>query len=232
MAIETAQPQTAYDEWFDRRWRLTGLLLGMMALVTAALLVTTGMRPATYGDLLADVASGKVDEVRVIGPDAPMEGDRVELRWSVWGGVLDQYAVVRVGDDRGYNAWDERVFVTSVDPRDTLRSINSGINITSGSSRGDSSFSFMEWQAPEAVALLAMVTWLAVLLLVVGGPEPWRATRWAWGWFAVLAGPFGGVAYLLLGGPLGVARPRAAHRRLTGGWAFLISLVVPFGGPR
>ncbi|MFC7359267.1 hypothetical protein [Nocardioides astragali] len=36
----------------------------MMVLVTAALLVTTGMRPATYGDLLADVASGKVDEVQ------------------------------------------------------------------------------------------------------------------------------------------------------------------------
>ncbi len=51
-------------------------------------------------------------------------------------------------------------------------------------------------------------------------------TRWAWAWFMVLGGPLGSVAYLLLGGPLGVVRPRAGHRRLTGGWAFLISLVI------
>lgn len=70
----------------------------------AALIVTTGMRPATFGDLLAGVASSKVDEVQVLGVDRLATGDNVELRWSVLGGFLDQYAVVRVEDSRGYNA--------------------------------------------------------------------------------------------------------------------------------
>ncbi|RYC10567.1 hypothetical protein [Nocardioides zhouii] len=223
----TTTPQQAratHDEWLDRRWRLTGALFGLLALVAAALLVTTGMRPATYGDLLADVASSKVSEVQVVGDEPPAKGDRVELRWSVWNGLLDQYAVVQVDDSRGYNAWDESVFVSAVDPRDTLRGINSGITLTSGSSLDAPSTSVHGWRAPGAVVLLVLATWLGILLLLVGGPEPWRATRWAWAWFVLLAGPLGCVAYLLLGGPLGVARPRAGHRRLTGGWAFVVAM--------
>ena len=42
--------------------------------------------------------------------------------------------------------------------------------------------------------------------------------------------PIGSLAFLLLGGPLGVLRPRDLNRRLTGGWAFLIALVF-LGGP-
>jgi hypothetical protein len=229
MATATTTPQATYDEWRTRRWRLTGAVFGVLALAAAALLVTTGTRPATYGDLLADVASSKVDVVQVIGPDAPVKGDRLELRWSVWGGLLDQYALVQVADDRGYDAWDEPVFVSAGDPRDTLRSINPGVTITNGSTSGDSSFSVQEWRAPGGVVLLALATWLGILLLLVGGPEPWRATRWAWAWFVLFAGPLGCVAYLLLGGPLGVARPRNPDRRLTGGWAFLLAMFL-FGG--
>jgi hypothetical protein len=231
MTITTTphQVRSTHDEWRDRRWRLTGAVIGLLAVVTAALLVTTGVRPASYGDLLSDVAQSKVVEVQVVGPDAPEEGDRIELRWSVLAGVLDQYAVVQVGDRRGYNAWDEPVFVSGDDPRETLRSINPGVRITDGSTRGDASFSVREWRAPGPVVLLALATWLAVLLLLVGGPEPWRATRWAWAWFVLLAGPLGCVAYLLLGGPLGVAQPRHLSRRLTGGWALLLALVF-FGG--
>ncbi len=224
MAIATTQPQTSYDEWRTRRWRLTGALLGLMVVVTAALMVTMGVRPSTYGDLLADVSSSKVDEVQVLDAATTSEGRRVELRWSVLGGILDQYAVVRVMEDPGYRAWDESVVVTSADPRETLRGINPDISIATGSPLDGPSVSFMEWRAPGPVALLAMATWLTVLLMLVGGPEPWRATRWAWGWFVLMGGPLGSVAYLLLGGPLGVLRPRHPHRRLTAGWAFLIAV--------
>ena len=220
---QTAQAPAAHEEWHDRRWRLVGLVLATVALATAALMVTTGQRPATYADLLDDVASGEVDEVQVVGADAPED---VELRWSVLAGVMDQYAVVRVGDDRSYDAWDETTFVTSDDPRETLRSINRSVRITVGPSGDTPSFTFMEWRVPGPVALLAMATWLGVLLLIVGGPEPWRATRWAWAWAWLLAGPLGSVAFLLLGGPLGVLRPPPGHRRLTGGWAFLLVSVV------
>jgi hypothetical protein len=220
---QTVRAPVAHDEWHDRRWRLVGLLLATMALAAAALMVTTGQRPATYGDLLDDVATGEVDEVQLVGAGAPEE---VELRWSVLAGIVDQYAVVTVADDRSYDAWGEATFVTSDDPRETLRSINRSVRVTVGPSGGTPSFTFMGWRVPGPVALLSMATWLGVLLLVVGGPEPWRATRWAWGWAWLLAGPLGSVAYLLLGGPLGVARPAPGHRRLTGGLAFLVVSLV------
>ena len=229
MTTEVGVPRTTrHDEWHDRRWRLVGLLLATMALATAALMVTTGQRPATYADLLDDVASGEVDEVQVVGSGAPED---VELRWSVLAGVMEQYAVVTVGGDRSYDAWRETPYVTSDDPRETLRSINRSVRITVGPSGDTPSFTFMEWRVPGPVALFAMATWLGVLLLIVGSPEPWRATRWAWGWAWLLAGPLGSVAFLLLAGPLGVLRPPPGHRRLTGGWAFLLVSVV-FAGWR
>lgn len=232
MTVETTLPaRTAYDDWLDRRWRLTGAVLGLLAVVTASLMVTLGLRPATYGDLLADVASGKVAEVRVIGPDAPSEGDTVELRWSSLGGVLDQYVVVQVAGSSGYDISGERLFATQVDPRDILRGISPSVQLTEASSVDDPPVTFMGWGVPGQVALLGVATWLGVLLLVVGGPEPWRATRWAWGWAWLLSGPLGSVAYLLLGGPTGFLRPRDGHRRLTGGWAFLLVGVL-FAGWR
>lgn len=220
MTVTTQQPvRSTHDEWRDRRWRLTGAVIALLALATAALMVTTGLRPATYGDLLAGVSSGTVDEVQVLGSGSTEEGGSVELRWSVWGGVLDQYATVEVDDSR------------TGDPRETLRSIDPDVRITGGPRTTDHAFMFMGWGVPWQVAILGMVSWLAVLLLVVGGPEPWRATRWAWGWAWLLAGPLGSMAYLLLGGPTGFLRPRPGHRRLTGGWAFLLAWVL-FAGWR
>ena len=231
MAVTTTHQvvRSTYDEWRDRRWRLTSAAIGLMAAVAVALMVTLGMRPASYGDLLSDVAESKVVEVDYVGGEELSPGDQVELRWSVLAGVLDQYALVTIDDSRGYDAWDESVFVSAGDPRETLLSINPGLQVTDASDADAPSVTFMEWRAPWPVAVLALASWLAVLLLLVGGPEPWRATRWAWFWIWLSTGPFGALAYLLLGGPLGMGRPRNPARRLTGGWAFLISIVF-FGG--
>lgn len=81
---------------------------------------------------------------------------------------------------------------------------------------------------PAAPALVLLVAWLATLWLVVRGPEPYRATRWAWFWLlAPGLGPLGPLACVVLSGPtpgLGVVRP--AGRRLRGGWALLVSLAL------
>ena len=83
-----------------------------------------------------------------------------------------------------------------------------------------------DWSVPGWPSLLIGPLWGATLLLVAGGPQPWRATRWAWFWNA-LAGPFVGVgAYVLLGGPLAAGQPTERTRRLTGGWGFLIAILV------
>jgi hypothetical protein len=68
---------------------------------------------------------------------------------------------------------------------------------------------------------------LAATLVLKGGPRPWRATRWAWAWLVLLVPPYGIAAYLVLGGPTGLLRPRDPRRVwLTGGWAFLLALVL------
>jgi hypothetical protein len=76
---------------------------------------------------------------------------------------------------------------------------------------------------PNALGISAFLLFLAGFPLLMIGPHPWRATRWAWFW--LLLPPVGNVVFLLLSGPTpGVPRPRNPRRRLTGGWAFWLSL--------
>ena len=79
---------------------------------------------------------------------------------------------------------------------------------------------------PEPLAVVLLLGWLAALALLVTGPEPLRATRWAWCWLLIV--PLVGVpAFLLLSGPTpGLPRPAPGRPRLTGGWALLLSLVL------
>ncbi len=230
MTDVTTQPaRTAYDGWGERRWRLTGGFLGLLVVLVAALLVTTGEKHSDYGDLLGAVARGEVSEVAVVGLDGEQwQGRRtVELRWTA---TVDRYAEVVVVRDADAPPSSARRVVTDRDPRAVLRAIDPDIRLTSASYAGGSS-SFMDWRVAGPAALLALVAWLSVLLLLVGGPEPWRATRWAWAWIVLLCGPLGSLAYLLIGGPLGLLRPHSGHRRLTGGWAFLLAWVL-FAGWR
>ena len=72
----------------------------------------------------------------------------------------------------------------------------------------------------RVVLVVVGVLWLLVL---AAGPEPRHATRFAWFWLAfsplvLLAVP----AYLVLG----ARGAQEGRRRLTGGWAFLLTLVL------
>lgn len=223
MTVEAAaQVRTAHDEWRDRRWRVVGLLLAAMSLVTAALLVATGEKRSEYGDLLGAVSRGEVDQVRIVGlgDDPAWSGYRtVELHWS---GQVDRWAEVVVGRDGDAPPTAPGQVLVEGDPRDALLALDPDLRIASEHTRSSYS-SFAGWRVPGPGALVGVIAWLSLLLLVIGGPEPWRATRWAWGWTVLLAGPLGALAFLLLGGPLGVLRPLPGHRRLTGGWAFLLA---------
>ncbi|OLT23438.1 hypothetical protein BJF81_11055 [Ornithinimicrobium sp. CNJ-824] len=73
------------------------------------------------------------------------------------------------------------------------------------------------------VAVLPAVVGVLWLLVLAAGPEPRHATRFAWFWLALsplvlLAVP----AYLVLG----ARGAQEGRRRLTGGWAFLLTLVL------
>ena len=77
------------------------------------------------------------------------------------------------------------------------------------------------------VWLLGFV-WIFTFAMMVSGPDPWRATKSAWFWLMISpAGPIVLIAFLSLGGPTGLApAPRRGAQRLTGGWAFLLFLLL------
>jgi hypothetical protein len=63
---------------------------------------------------------------------------------------------------------------------------------------------------------------------LINGPEPWRATRWAWFWtIANPLGVIGCLAFLLLSGPIPMLpASKIDARRLHGGWAFIIVMAA------
>lgn len=79
--------------------------------------------------------------------------------------------------------------------------------------------------APEVLIALAVL--VALTATIIASPEPRFATRWAWFWLAAYVWP-AAVAYLLLEPTAAWRREpvRAPGRRLTGGWAFLIGVLV------
>jgi hypothetical protein len=86
----------------------------------------------------------------------------------------------------------------------------------------------MGLHVPGWLVLTSLVAGLATFALLINGPQPWRATRWAWAWF--ILNPFGligSLAFLLLSGPVPpVPAAKQGDRRLHGGWAFLIAAVA------
>ncbi len=85
------------------------------------------------------------------------------------------------------------------------------------------------WGVPGLLGLLIIVLLVGTLSLIAAA-RPWRATRWAWAWLVLLVPTIGVPTYLLLGGPLGLLRPKPTSRLwLTGGWAFLLALLLGGG---
>ncbi|MBZ2194792.1 hypothetical protein [Occultella gossypii] len=86
------------------------------------------------------------------------------------------------------------------------------------------------WDQPATQISLAAFAAMAALILLVVGPAPRLATKWAWFWLTCAAAPIW-LAYLVLE-PVPwwqrrLVTPRP--RRLTGGWGFVAALLlVPF----
>ncbi|GAB2578846.1 hypothetical protein [Microlunatus antarcticus] len=87
------------------------------------------------------------------------------------------------------------------------------------------SVSIWGMEVPPWLLVVALVYVFLSFVCLVCGPEPWRATRWAWFWLG--NNPIGALAFLLLSGPMpGVGRPSPYRPRLRGGWAFIIGSVA------
>jgi hypothetical protein len=208
-------------------WVFIAWTLVAGCLVLLATMLVAGGRDTPYSDLRAAVADGRVDEIRVAGGLDREYGYRgfalAEVHWRE--GLVPRVSTVyevsageRVdgaGSDvtRVRGRVDERLSALDPDLK-TSRSGGLAPAVTQG-------WYLPGWTTPVGVALL-----LGTLALIIAGPQPRRATRWAWFWLLWLAPPLGALVFLLLGGSTGSLSPKKGEKRLTGGWAFLLSIVV------
>ena len=230
MAVETAPARTAYDEWLTRRWTLTGRAVVLVWLVALLMILLAGERRSDLGALHSGLADGSVSEVRITGlPDGGVQGGFATVRLNWDSRFLPRYTEIIVASsgrtaERATNSDDLPVVVG--DPVATLEALRSDVSIDRDEYRSGSYWETSGWTVRGWPGALIGLTFLATLFLLLGGPQPWRATRWAWFWFVLAIPLFGALAYALLGGPLAALPPRDRERRLTGGWAFLIGLFL------
>ncbi|KRF37279.1 hypothetical protein [Nocardioides sp. Soil805] len=237
MSIDTGTPSAparavpAPDGW-TRRDRVAGWLLtaAWVALLLSALV--TGQRASTFADLEGQVAAGQVGEVEVVGeqlPDDAIGYGGVQVRWRE-GWILHAAWVTEASSERqtvkARRSNGDPVIVGSVEDR--LLGLDPDVAFTRGDYHSPS-FTLAGLEAPGWVGSGYLVLLVGTFALI-GGPRPWRATRWAWAWLVLLVPPYGVAAYLLLGGPTGLLPPRDPRRTwLTGGWAFLLALILGGG---
>ena len=190
------------------------------------------------GDFDRAVDAGRVHAVRLVGelPAGSSGFSLVEVHWR--DGLVARVGQVRqVRSDTPVSQGSgssERLVVGDLSGE--LSRAHPGLRVTS---RPDTdrpsgiSGTVLGWQVSGRLALVTAVVWLATVALLINGPEPWRATRWAWFWLiANPLGAIGSLAFLLLSGPTPLLpAAKVDGRRLHGGWAFLIALAVRGTGP-
>jgi hypothetical protein len=226
VAGEQRQPEswTGSDRRQDRiRY---GLAIGWLIVIIAIPL--TGERISSWGEVRSLVAAGKVDSVRVTGELPRGTGfSVVDVHWRHgWLHYTAQVVHVR-GQGRSHGAeaaTDGDAPVVRTAPTSTLTALQPGLQVTRDEGRADGG-RLIGFQVPNALTIPAFLLFVTALGLLISGPQPWRATRWAWFW--LMTPPAGSLVYLLLSGPTpGVPVPRDPHRRLTGGWALLLSVLL------
>lgn len=232
-APEVGRPTEQYDEWLTPRWRRSCrllLLLWLAVLLAAGLL---GEKESSFHDLEASLAEGSVSAVEITGLPRPESTGRslVTVRWE--GRFVDRFAEVAVTQgprDGSMSSWAEDLPHFRGDALvERLRVLDQDVQLIYVDHRSGTVWNFLSWEVPQWVAVSGLAAWLSTFMLAAGGPEPWRATRAAWFWLVLLGGWIGVAAFLLLGGPLGTWQPHDRNRRLTGGWAFLLALLLGSG---
>ncbi len=225
MVVGAAVP----DGWQQPRWRVIGRLVVLLWLAIAVVTTVSGERQSDWDDLQSALAEGSVSQVETDHP--PLPGDwhgysTVTLRWQ--GRFLHHYAeVVSVsGSEAFLSAQDETApSLVTGDPVETLREIDPDVRITYATHESGITWNQWGWRSHGWRWMPPAAGFILGFVLIASGPQPWRATRWAWAWLFFFGGPLGVASYLLFGGPLGVGQPKDRRPFLTGGWAFLIVMI-------
>lgn len=216
------QPRsTSERRWDQIRW---ALLVCWLVAVTATVL--TGERASTWAEVRTLVATGEVNAVRVVGEltDRGTGYSVVEVHWRR-DPIRYRNEVVQVlgNGGRGPDAAHESATgVLHEPPSSRLTGLQPELQVTRDQDRSNSE-PLLGWMVPSWLAFLAALLFVPGLAVLIAGPTPGRATRWACPGYRCPRS--GGSCSCWLPGPLpAFPHPRSRHRRLTGGWAFLLSL--------
>ncbi|MGZ4495625.1 MAG: hypothetical protein ACXVWU_13050 [Nocardioides sp.] len=204
--------------------------LRLSLIVSWAVLAVTGVvvghRSLTLADLEDGIASGRVHTVQVAGGLARGTTGFAtqQVRWR--SGLVQYEAEVVQASARAHPRREGAVPGNPVVRSDVgvyLTRAHPGVHVVRRQPSWSGS-SMLGWELPRWMGPAALLAMLATFVLLVAGPQPWRATRWAWFWF--LGTPVA-LAFLVLSGPTPlVPAPHPHSRRLTGGWAFLLALAL------
>ena len=201
------------------------LLAGWVFILSFAII--NGARPARLGQLESALAAGQVGTIAVT-PGLPSNASGSVTQDLYWRqGLLRYHAEVVMttpdASDQASQQGDAAVRSGS-DIAAELGRYNPLVK-TVRISHPKSSAEIYGWRLPGWLGWLGFAAIVCTLTLLVSGPQPWRATRWAWFW--LMTNPVGTILFLVLAGPTPPLRsPRNPKRRLTGGWAFLLGLVL------
>lgn len=163
--------------------------------------------------LLAELSEGNVTSVAMDRPGEGLEGSwMLRVNWTQDSG-RDGYATYTYSypsNPPQQNEGTQILAAIEASPAPVDVTVNEGVMARTG----------VTWQPAGAVALMA-------LMVIIFGPQPRLATKWAWFW-TVSAMPPLWLAFLALE-PVPIWRRRAMAPRLerfTGGWAFLLAIAL------
>lgn len=168
-------------------------------------------------ELYEDLDAGRVDTVTFERPE------------EVWTEGSGTFRVEWTGADG--SSWSTYTFAVSADPENPA--IDEADIVESLAEQSPEPVQVVRhagrlpsWSAPAWLVVASLVGGLGTILLIVGGPAPRLATRWAWFWLAPV--PLAWLGFVLLEpGPAWRRRPSpVVVYPLRGGLAFVIGLVA------
>ncbi|GAA3593187.1 hypothetical protein GCM10022223_05060 [Kineosporia mesophila] len=198
------------------------LLAAWIVLVVFTVLL--GEREGRFGDLEKDLAAGKVTEVSVSGE---MPGEQQSEQTVHWRDGLFRRTDVIMTYSGGERPGFHGTIVQAPNAVTYLQQQYPGVTVRSVGERQATSDFYGFGNMSPALGILYAVVYFGTLLRIIAGPQPWRATRWAWFWVWCFLAPVAPPLFLTLAGPTPlVPAPKNLNRRLTGGWALLLVAFV------
>ncbi len=216
-----------------RKRHVSELLTWALFLAWCALLAAFAVGSQRESDLHSleqQILSGEVGVVEVAG--GMREGSTgfatLELRWSHDG--LDYYTEVAQLRGRQLDEASQSGVTGYIrgDVATYLRRGSSQLRVepTYFVDRSGITAHVAGWRVTGGLVWFFGALFLLSVRVLVVGAEPRRGTKWAWFWLMFVLSPLAAPVFFALGRPHGPAWTKGDGRRLTGGWAFVMCLLL------